>query len=247
MKVNMRSAINVITLTALASITMSCATAAIGGAAWINLLEDGLTAWQDSNGWKTAAEVFIDPANDKCLKVSKEGKGMAVVEKKTKAVYLLTKEMHGDVEAEIEFMVPKGSNSGIYFMGRYELQILDSFGKEVVNHGDCGGIYQRWGKHKDLGHPPMVNAATAPGTWQKYEVIFRSPRFDSSGHKTENAKFVKVVHNGQLIHENVEVTGPTRSAMKEYAPEEASGPIRIQGDHGPVAFRVFRIKHVKLQ
>lgn len=78
-------------------------------------------------------------------------------------------------------------------------------------------------------------------------MIFRAPRFDANGKKTENAKFVKVVHNGQLVQENAEVTGPTRSAMKEYAPEEEMGPIRIQGDHGAVAFRAFKIKHIKLK
>lgn len=81
----------------------------------------------------------------------------------------------------------------------------------------------------------MVNASKEPGTWQKYEVVFRAPRIDENGNKTENAEFVKVVHNGQLIHKNAEVTGPTREAMKEFEPEEAMGPIRIQGDHGPVA------------
>jgi hypothetical protein len=144
-------------------------------------------------------------------------------------------------------MVPKGSNSGIYFMGRYEIQVFDSYGKKEVKHSDCGGIYQRWGKHKDNGHAPKVNAAGKPGTWQTYDVVFRAPRFDENGKKTENAKFVKVVHNGKVIHENVEVTGPTRAAMKENAPEETKGPIRIQGDHGPVAYRNFRIRHIDLK
>ena len=92
-----------------------------------------------------------------------------------------------------------------------------------------------------------MNASKNPGTWQKYEVVFRAPRFDKNGKKIENAKFVKVVHNGQLIHENVEVTGPTRAAMKEYEPEVAMGPIRLQGDHGPVAYRTIKIKHIMLK
>ncbi len=185
------------------------------------------------------------PANESELKVSKAGERIAVVERKSRATYLLSREMHDDIEAVIEFMVPRGSNSGIYFMGRYELQVLDSYGKTNVTHGDCGGIYQRRGKHRDNGHPPMVNASTAPGTWQTFEVVFRAPRFDQNGRKTAHAKFVKVVHNSRLIHENVEVTGPTLSAMKEHEPEEAMGPVRVQGDHGPVAYRTFKIKHVR--
>jgi len=238
---------NALKFMAAALLTVSSATLSLAEGEWVNLLEDGMSAFKDSRGWKTGDEVGVDPGNEKLLKVSKEGKSIAVVETKSRAAYIISKELHGDIEAEIEFMVPKGSNSGIYFMGRYEIQIFDSFGKEKVKHSDCGGIYQRWGKHKDAGQAPKVNASTAPGTWQKYEVIFRAPRFDADGKKTENARFVKVLHNGQLIHENAEVTGPTRAAMRENAPEEPKGPIRIQGDHGPVAFRTIRIKHVELK
>ena len=231
---------------AVAAITMSCTQCALAEGEWVDLLEDGLSAWQDSSGWTTGDEVIVNPTNEKELTVSKPGKTIAVVETKSRAAYLLTKQRHGDIEATIEFMVSKGSNSGIYFMGRYEIQVFDSFGKTDVTHSDCGGIYQRWGKNKDHGQPPRVNASTAPGTWQKFEIIFRAPRFDENGKKTENAKFIKVVHNGQLIHENAEVTGPTRAAMKGSEPEEAMGPIRIQGDHGPVAYRIIKIKHVEL-
>jgi hypothetical protein len=238
---------NVLVLAAAASLTLPCTAFSSSDGEWIDLLEDGLSAWQDSRGWTTGNAVIVNPADKKELTVTTPGKRIAVVKTKSRAAYLLTKEMHSDIEARIEFMIPHGSNSGIYFMGRYEVQVLDSFGKTEVNHGDCGGIYQRWGKHRDQGHPPRVNASTEPGTWQTFEVIFRAPRFDGNGKKKENAKFVKIVHNGQLIHENVEVTGPTRSAMKEKEPEEAMGPLRIQGDHGPVAYRTIKIRHIKLK
>lgn len=86
----------------------------------------------------------------------------------------------------------------------------------------------------------MVNASKAPGEWQSFDIAFRAPRFDAAGKKTENAKFLKVQHNGKLIHENVEVTGPTRSAA--FSDEQAQGPLKLQGDHGPVAFRNIVLK-----
>ena len=78
-----------------------------------------------------------------------------------------------------------------------------------------------------------------PGEWQTYDVEFRAPRFDENGRKTANATFVSVVWNGELVHENVEVDGPTRASMlNDEAPE---GPLMLQGDHGPVAYRNIRI------
>ncbi len=136
--------------------------------------------------------------------------------RKARLPYLFTADEYSDVSVSFEFMIPKDSNAGIYFMGRYEIQILDSYGKKPVTHRDLGGIYQRWGKHPGgeggyEGVAPKVNAAKAPGEWQKIDVVFQAPRFDVSGKKTENAKFISVHVNGQLVHENVEVTGPTRA------------------------------------
>ncbi|MHC4808639.1 MAG: 3-keto-disaccharide hydrolase, partial [Planctomycetota bacterium] len=144
-----------------------------------------------------------------------------------------------DVRAHIEFMVPRGSNSGVYFMGRYEIQILDSWGKKQPTFSDCGGIYQRWDDKRTPkgyeGRPPRVNASLPPGQWQTFDVIFRAPRFDKTGKKIANARFVKVIHNGILVHRNAEVTGPTRAGT--YRDEKPRGPLMLQGDHGPVAYR----------
>ena len=78
------------------------------------------------------------------------------------------------------------------------------------------------------------------GKWQTFDVIFRAPRFGPDGEKTANARFVKVLHNGVLVHENVEVTGPTRAAA--YSDEKPAGPLMLQGDHGPVAYRNVRVR-----
>ncbi len=153
---------------------------------------------------------------------------------------------HGDMELEIEFMMPKGSNSGLCFQGRYEIQLFDSWNVAEPAHSDCGGIYQRWdetlpGEQKGYeGVPPKVNASKAPGLWQTVKASFRAPRFDSQGNKTENARFCEVYLNGVLIHKNVEVSGPTRASADN---EESSlAKFMIQGDHGPVAFRNIRYK-----
>jgi len=204
-----------------------------------------LDKWKKAGTWFEAGEAGLDPANDKLL-AAKEGKGVLVNGKDGKTANLFTTAEYGDVEAHVEFTISKGSNSGVYFCGRYEIQVLDSFGKAEAHYSDCGGIYQRWdpkrgkGKEGYEGHAPKVNASKAPGEWQSFDVVFRAPRFGPDGKKTANAKFVKVFHNGQLIHENVEVTGTTRAGAWE--DEKPAGPIMLQGDHGPVAFRNFRVK-----
>ena len=214
---------------------------------WVQLIGEGMEGWKEPTGdWMNVGEAVKDPQNEKLI-VAKPGKGILVNGKTGRTRNLFTKLAHGDCSLHIEFMVPKGSNSGIYLMGRYEIQILDSWGKkdDEVTHGDCGGIYQRWDdKRKPQGyegHAPRVNASKAPGEWQTLDVSFKAPRFDKNGKKTANAIFLKVVLNGKLIHQDVEVTGPTRAAG--FRDEKPLGPIMIQGDHGPVAYRNLRILH----
>ena len=88
--------------------------------------------------------------------------------------------------------------------------------------------------------PPQANAARRPGEWQTLDVIFQTPRFDEQGKKTANARFVKVVLNDQLIHENVDVKTPTGHVWRDK--EFAAGPLLLQADHGPVAFRNIRVR-----
>lgn len=196
-----------------------------------------LKGWRKPTGaWLAAGKVAKDSADPAKLAVA-DGEGVLVNGKQGHTSNLISEAEHGDVEAHIEFMVPKNSNSGVYFMGRYEVQVFDSWGVEHPKYSDCGGIYERWANDKGYeGHAPKVNASKPPGEWQTFDVVFRAPRFDASGKKTENARFVKVVHNGQIIHTDVEVTGPTRAATFEND-EKPTGPLMLQGDHGPVAFR----------
>ena len=139
----------------------------------------------------------------------------------------------------------KRSNSGAKLMGLYEIQILDSFGKKKLSGDDCGGVYPRAEEepryhHIDDGVPPRVNACKPAGEWQTLDITFRAPRFQA-GKKVANARFVKVVLNGKVVHENVDLEYPTGAAWRQKK-EVAEGPLLLQGDHGPVAFRNVRIR-----
>jgi hypothetical protein len=193
------------------------------------------------NNWKIVGDVYYDITKAGAGKTS-TGKGIAVNEPSGKNKgHLFTSMEHGDIDLELEFMMDKESNSGIYLQGRYEIQLFDSWGVINPKASDCGGIYERWdesrpeGRKGYEGHPPAQNVSKAPGLWQHLRIQFQAPRFTSSGQKIANARFVKVIHNGVTIHQNVELTGPTRSAA--FTGEKPTGPLMIQGDHGPVAIR----------
>lgn len=197
-----------------------------------------LSGWEIKAGKGTrmwvAGEASVDPANPKLLLAGGSGMGrsdaVALVNLATKhgdSVDLYTKQKFGDCRIELEVMVPKGSNSGIYVMGEYEVQVYDSFGKEKMQPSDMGAIYG--------AAVPSVNASKAPGQWQKYVIEWQAPRFDASGKKIANAKFLKVELNGQVLHKDLEMPGPTPAGVTgKEAPE---GPLMFQGDHGPVAYR----------
>jgi hypothetical protein len=130
--------------------------------------------------------------------------------------------------------------------GRYEVQILDSWGVKSPKFSDIGGIYRNWENTPGniyMGKAPLTNPAKAPGTWQKFKIIFQAPRFDASGKKIANAKFVSVELNGIKIHDNLEVPLPTGGPIENN--EAANGPLMIQGDHGPVAFRNIKYKALR--
>jgi hypothetical protein len=204
-----------------------------------------LEAWRQPTGeWMIAKAVSLNPTNAERF-AFKPGEGILVNGPNGKSVDLVSKQEFGDIEAHVEFCIPKHSNSGVYLMGRYEIQVYDSYGVEKDKYPgiECGGIYGRWINQTNVeGHSPRVNASKPPGEWQTFDITFRAPRFDSAGHKISNAKVVKVVHNGKVIHENVELNGPTRGAMAE--DEKPAGPIRLQGDHGPVAYRNLKVKRL---
>lgn len=196
--------------------------------------------------WKIVGDVYADRSKQRTL-VTSEGTGIIVnTADQGSGEDLFTDFEHGDIELEVDVMMPKGSNSGLYFQGRYEVQLFDSWGAEDPQHSDMGGIYHRWddgrgeGNEGYEGHSPKINASKAPGLWQHFKIIFHAPKFDSSGKKTDNAEFEEVWLNGVLVQKNVELTGPTRAAA--FDDEKAKGPFMIQGDHGPVALKNLKYK-----
>lgn len=213
---------------------------------WTDLLAgDKLDAFTGkSEAWKFVKAVSPDPANPKRF-AFEPGSGVLVNGEKGTAIDLYTKEKYGDVELHLEFCIPKGSNSGVKFHGHYEIQICDSHGKKELTGDDCGGIYPRAElkpkyHYLDKGVAPKVNACKAPGEWQALDVTFLAPRFDTDGKKTVNARIVKATLNGQVIHENQDLLTPT--GHNHTKPEVATGPLMLQGDHGPVAFRNFKVR-----
>lgn len=201
-----------------------------------------------SANWKLSGDLAGDPRRDNTLKPT-SGANMFVCnpgkEKETRG-HLFTTWEHGDLELDLEFLLTPGSNSGVYLQGRYEVQLFDSWGVREPKSSDCGGIYVRWdatrekGKEAYEGRAPRANACRAPGLWQKLHIEFQAPVFDAAGKKIKNARFARIVLNGFTIHENVEVSGPTRSAA--FNDEKSLGPLMIQGDHGPVALRNIAVK-----
>jgi len=174
----------------------------------------------------TVGSAKLDENNSKEFVVSKEGNEL--VNAKGHGVDMYSKYVHGDAIITLEVMVPKGSNSGIYVHGEYEIQVLDSYGREKKpGAGDMGAVYG--------AAPPTKPKYKKPGEWSTYEIHFLAPKFDANGKKTGNAKLVKVILNGQVIHKDLEMKGPTPGGVN--GKEKAKGPIMFQGNHGPVAYR----------
>ncbi len=183
-----------------------------------------------SANWRIAGSASVDRTHALALAAT-PGSGVLVNMPSAGARSpLFTTWEHGDIDLSFDVMLPKGSTSGVYLMGRYEVSLTDSWMTHAPASSDIGGI---------SGTPPRQNASRAPGLWQHVEIQFRAPTFDGP-RKVANARFAKVVVNGVAVHENVEVTGPTHGAVLQ--DERSAGPLVIRGDSGAVAVRNIRYK-----
>lgn len=163
----------------------------------------------------------------------------------SKTGYIYTREAFGDCQLHVEFSEPappKGEsqergNSGVFLMGLYEIQVLDSFENKTYADGQASAVYGQY--------PPLVNASRPPGQWQSYDIVFHGPRFDKEGKLTRPAH-VTVLHNGVLVQDNVELTGPTEHKQRPpYKAHPEKLPLGLQ-DHGnPVQYRNIWIRELK--
>jgi hypothetical protein len=154
-----------------------------------------------------------------------------------KAGSIQTKKVFGDCQLHVEWAAPaevKGSdqgrgNSGVFLQNIYEVQVLDCYNNKTYADGMTASLYGQY--------PPLVNACRKPGEWQTFDIVFHAPRFDQEGKVLQPARMT-VFHNGLLVHDNAELTGPTaHKARPPYKAHAEKLPISLQ-DHGnPVRFR----------
>lgn len=156
-----------------------------------------------------------------------------------------TKQGFGDCQLHVEWRAPvppvgesqARGNSGVFLMGKYEMQVLDSYNNKTYPDGQAASVYGQY--------PPLVNASRPPGEWQAYEIIFHGPHFDSAGKLLRPAR-VTLLHNGVLVQDNVEIMGPTAHMQRPpYQAHAGKLPISLQ-DHGhPVRYRNIWIRELK--
>ncbi|MBN1360149.1 MAG: DUF1080 domain-containing protein [Sedimentisphaerales bacterium] len=161
-----------------------------------------------------------------------------------KAGDIRTREVFGSCQLHVEWRTPEGvparvtnqdrSNSGVFLMGRYEVQVLDSYTDDnyqtnrTYADGQAASIYGQF--------PPTVNACRAPGQWQTYDIAFMRPLFDEQGNCVRKAR-ITLFHNGVCVHNNLDIEGATAHKVKAKYSAHSEGPIVLQ-DHGnPVAYR----------
>lgn len=161
---------------------------------------------------------------------------------------IATKQGFGDCQLHIEWRSPAAiagasqsrGNSGIFLMGQYELQVLDSYNNPTYVNGQAGSMYKQYA--------PLVNACRKPGEWQSYDVIFMAPRFFSDG-KLQSPARITVLHNGVLVQNNVEIKGHTEwIGQPKYSAHKDKEPLVLQ-DHGmdggnPMSYRNIWIREL---
>jgi len=161
-----------------------------------------------------------------------------------KTGYIHTKKAFGDCQLHVEFSEPsppKGEsqgrgNSGVFLMGLYEIQVLDSYENKTYADGQAAAVYGQY--------PPLVNASRPPGQWQSYDIVFHAPHFDQSGKLLRPAR-VTVFHNGVLVQDNVEIRGRTAIGdvpTYEAGPDKAALALQDHGD--PVRYRNIWIREL---
>jgi hypothetical protein len=214
-------------------------------------VDPGTASTQDAPGRAPSDAIVLFDGKDLSKWQHKDGSpakwkvesGYFEVVPKTGQLY--TKDAFGDCQLHVEFAEPnppKGEdqdrgNSGVFLHGLYEVQVLDSYQSKTYADGQASAVYGQF--------PPQVNASRPPGQWQIYDIIFHGPRFDSAGKLLRPAR-ITVLHNGVLVQDNVEPTGPTGHHMRPpYAAGPEKLPLSLQDHNHPVRYRNIWIRELK--
>ena len=215
------------------------------------IVDPGTASNQDSPGRPPSDAVVLFDGKDLSKWAHKDGSPAkwkvesGYLETVPKTGYLYTREAFGDCQLHVEFaepVPPQGEsqgrgNSGVFLMGLYEIQVLDSYENKTYADGQAAAVYGQY--------PPLVNAARPPGQWQNYDIVFHGPRFDKAGKLLRPAR-VTVLHNGVLVQDNVELTGPTANkARPPYSPHSEKLPLALQDHSNPIRFRNIWIRELK--
>jgi hypothetical protein len=215
------------------------------------IFDAGTSSTQDAPGRPPGDAVVLFDGKDLSHWVDKDGKPAKwKVENGYMEVAdtgnIFSREAFGDCQLHVEFSEPSPGqgesqdrgNSGVFLMGLYEIQVLDSYQNKTYADGQASAVYGQY--------PPLVNASRPPGQWQTYDIIFHRPHF-KDGKLTRPARLT-VLHNGVLVQDNMELTGPTAHGQRPpYKPGPDKLPLQLQ-DHGdPVRFRDIWIRELKEQ
>ncbi|HXM95774.1 MAG TPA: DUF1080 domain-containing protein [Candidatus Dormibacteraeota bacterium] len=207
------------------------------------VIDPGTSSTQDSAGHRPSDAVVLFDGKDLSKWVHKDGSaakwkvenGFAEVGAGTGDIF--TKDAFGDCQLHVEFAEPtpasgesqERGNSGVFLMSTYEIQVLDSFDNKTYADGQAAAVYGQY--------PPLVNASRPPGQWQTYEIVFHAPRFDESKKLLRPAR-VTLLHNGVLVQDNVELTGPTSHGERPpYKAHADALPLGLQDHHNAVRYR----------
>jgi len=216
------------------------------------VVDPGTASTQDAAGKPPSDAVVLFDGKDLSQWVQKKDGSPAkwkvengYIEVAPKTGDIRTKDSFGDCQLHVEFREPdppKGEdqdrgNSGVFLMGLYEIQVLDSYNSKTYADGQAAAVYGQY--------PPLVNASRAPGQWQTYDILWHGPRFNAD-HKLVQPAHVTVLHNGVLVQDNVEPTGPTGHHVRPpYTPGPDKLPLALQDHSHPVRYRNIWLRELK--
>jgi hypothetical protein len=205
------------------------------------VIDPGVPSTQDTPGKAPSDAIVLFDGKDLSAWSTKDGQpakwkvGTGYFETVPKSGYMYSKQAFGDMQLHLEFATPSPAegqdqdrgNSGVFLMGIYEIQVLDSYNNKTYADGQAAAVYGQY--------PPLVNSSRAPGQWQSYDIVFHPSKFDKGG-KLIHLGRVTVFHNGVLVQDNVEIEGPTVTGEPD-KPHADKLPLALQDHNHPVRFR----------